>query len=165
MPPTVTNAFRKWLKRNVNMNLISNAAITCVIYEGIMNFDSLSDFDKTSIEYLPRTCKVTILVIPEDIPVGITAEAKVLGANIGIISVRRLIIVMKAVQYCESIGRMLSPANMHYMNVLSKFNIEEEVYADLLKKTEPGVPLIKDKDNDKGGSNGDQSSFTAFPGI
>ena len=96
MPPVVTNAFKTWLKGNVNMKLSSDAAVTRVTYEGITNFESLSDFDKTSIEYLPRTCKATILAIPEDIPAGITAEAEVPGANVGTISVRRLIIAMKA---------------------------------------------------------------------
>ena len=87
MPPTVTNAFKTWLKENVNMKLSSDAAVTRVTYEGITNFESLTDFDKTSIEYLPRTYKEKILAITEDIPVGIQAESKVPGANVGTISV------------------------------------------------------------------------------
>ena len=75
MPPTVTNSFKTWLKGNVNMKLSSDAAVTRVTYEGITNFESLTDFDKTSIEYLPRTYKEKILAIAEDIPAGISAEA------------------------------------------------------------------------------------------
>ena len=42
----------------------------------------------------------------------------------------------------------MTTANMHYTNVLSSFKIEEEAYSDLLKNTEPDVPLINDRDND-----------------
>ena len=78
MPPTVINSFKTWLKGNVNMKLSSEAAVTRVTYEGITNFESLTDFDKTSIEYLPRICKEKILAITEDIPAGIAAEAEYL---------------------------------------------------------------------------------------
>ena len=149
MPPTVTNAFRTWLKGNVNIKLSSDAAVTRVTYEGITNFESLTDFDKTSIEYLPRTCKERILAITPDIAAGIAAEAEVPGANVGTISVRRLITAMKAARYYQSINRAMNSSNMHYTNVLSGFKVEEDAYADLLKKTEPEVPLINDKDNDR----------------
>ena len=149
MPPTVTNSFKTWLKGNVNMKLSSDAAVTRVTYEGITNFESLTDFDKTSFEYLPRTCKEKILAITEDISAGIAAEAEVPGANVGTISVRRLITAMKAAKYYQSINRTMNPTIMHYTNVLSGFKIEEEAYADLLKKTEPDVPLINDRDNDR----------------
>ena len=43
----------------------------------------------------------------------------------------------------------MNVTNMHYSNVLAQFKIEEEAYADLLKKTDPEVPLINDRDNDK----------------
>ena len=99
MPPTVTNAFRIWLKGNINMKLSSDTAVTRVTYEGITNFESLSDFNKTSIEYLPRTYKATILAILENIPAGITSEAEVPGVNVGTISVCCLISAMKAAQY------------------------------------------------------------------
>ena len=149
MPPAVTNAFKSWLKGNVNMKLSSDSAVTRVTYEGITTFESLTDFDKTSIEYLPRTCKEKILAITEDIPAGIAAEGEVPGANVGTISVRRLITAMKAARYYQSINRTMNPSNMHYTNVLSAFKIEEEAYADLIKKPEPDVPLINDKDNDR----------------
>ena len=117
------------------MKLSSDAAVTRVTYEGITNFESLTDFDKTSIEYLPRTCKEKILAITEDISAGIAAEAEVPGANVGTISVRRLITAMKSAKYYQSINRTMNSATMHYTNVLAGFKIEEEAYADLLKKT------------------------------
>ena len=68
MPPVATAAFRVWLKESNNIKLSSDSAVTRVTYEGITNFDSLTDFDKSSIEYLPRTCKDKILAIVEDLP-------------------------------------------------------------------------------------------------
>ena len=116
--------------------------------QGITNFESLTDFDKSSIEYLPRTCKERIPAITEDRAAGISAEVKVPAANVGNISVRRLITAMKAAKYYQYIDQMMTTANMHYTNVLSSFKIEEEAYSDLLKNTEPDVPLINDRDND-----------------
>ena len=131
------------------MKLSSDATVTRVTYEGITNFESLPDFDKTSIEYLPRTCKEKILAITEDVNAGIATEAEVPGANVGTISVRRLITTMKEARYYQSINRTMNPSNIHYTNVLSGFKIEEEAYAELRKKDEPDVPLINDKDNDR----------------
>ena len=99
MPPTVTVLFKSWLKDNVNMKLSSDAAVTRVTYEGVTTIDSLTDYDNTSVRHLARTCKTTIISITEDITAGITAGAEVPGANIGTISVRHFIIVMKAARY------------------------------------------------------------------
>ena len=149
MLPAVTAAFRSWIKGSNNIKLSSDSAVTRVTYEGITNFDSLTDFDKTSIEYLPRTCKEKILAIVEDLPAGITAEAEVAGANVGSISVRRLIVATDAAWYYDSINFTMNTTNMHYTNVLSEFKVEEEAYADLKKKPEPEALLINDRDNDR----------------
>ena len=149
MPPTVTNAFRSWLKSNPNMKLSSDAAVTWITYEGITTYDSLLDFDKSSVESLPRTCKETIPAIAEDIANGIAAEAEVPGANISSISVRRLIVAVQAAKYYNSIGRAITAQNMHYMNVLANFKLEYEAYTSLEENDEPKVPKVYDKDGDR----------------
>ena len=149
MPPQVSAGFRSWLKSNPNMKLSSDAAVTRLTYEGITNFRSLIDFDKKSLERLPATCKETIPAIVQDDDAGIAAEAIVAGANISSISVRRLIISMNAANYYEAVNRIMTPQNMHYTNVLQSFKIEWETYQDLRDQSEPEVPLINDKDNDR----------------
>ena len=149
MPPAVTASFRTWLKSSNNMKLNSDAAVTRITYEGITNYDSLQDFDKSSIESLPKTCINTIPAIPEDLAAGIAAEPEVVGANISTISVRRLIVASNAANYYKSIGRTMASANMHYGNILSNFKVEWESYQDLKTKDEPTPPTINDRDNDR----------------
>ena len=100
------------------MKLSSAAAVTHVTYEGIVNLESLTDFDKISIEYLPMTYKEKILTMSEDVPAGIVDESEVPVDNIGTISVQRLITAMKAARYYQSINCTMNPANIHYTNVL-----------------------------------------------
>ena len=149
MPPTITASFCSWLKSNTNMKLSSDVAVTRITYEGITNYDSLKDFDKSSLEALPKTCINTIPPIAEDVAAGIAAEAEVHGANISTISVRRLIVASNAARYYSSIGRAMTSANMHYGNILSDFKIEWESYNDLKDKDSPTPPTINDRDNDR----------------
>ncbi len=149
MPPTVTNAFRSWLKSNPNMKLSSDAAVNRITYEGITNFESLLDFDDKSIESLSTICKETIPEITEDIGNGIAAEAEVNGANISSISIRRLIVAVQAAKYYSSIGRTMTNANMHYNNVLKGFKVEWDAYSALDEQEEPTIPKILDRDNDR----------------
>ena len=88
MPPAVTASFRTWLKSSNNMKLNSDAAVTRITYEEITNYDSLQDFNKSSIKSLPKTCINTIPATPEDLAAGVAAEPEVVGANISTISVR-----------------------------------------------------------------------------
>ena len=55
-----TAEFEAWLKASDNMKLSANRTVARLIAEGITDFDSLVDFDKKSIEYLPKTVKETI---------------------------------------------------------------------------------------------------------
>ena len=116
-------------------------------YEGITNYDSLTDFDKTSIGYLPRTCKEIISAMVEDLDAGISAETEVYGENIGSISIRHMIVAVNTTKDYTSIGRTMNSTNMHYTNELSKFKIEAETYVDLKEKDDPEVPMISDRDN------------------
>jgi hypothetical protein len=149
MPPNATNAFRTWLKANTGMKLAYDSSVTRILYEGITNYDSLLDFDTKSIQSLPAVCKGAIPAIEANQAENVVAEAAVLGANISTISTRRLIIAVFAAKYYSSIGRTMTPVNMHYTNVLSEFKIEWEDYESLKKQDDPDVPSISDKDNDR----------------
>ena len=145
----VSNAFRNWLKAGTNIKLSSDAAVTRITHEGITNFDSLADFDKKSIERLPQICKETIPAIEADVANAVEAEQVVNGANISSISVRRLITASNAVQYYQSINRVINPVNMHYNNVLLTFKIEWEAYTELRDTDAPKVPKINDRDAER----------------
>ena len=145
----VSNAFRNWLKAGTNIKLSSDAAVTRITHEGITNFDSLADFDKKSIERLPQICKEAIPAIVVDAANDVEAEIAVNGANISSISVRRLITAANAVVYYQSIGRAMTPATMHYNNVLSIFKVEWEAYSELRDADTPKVPKINDRDTER----------------
>ena len=144
-----TDEFKLWLKAPTNMKLSSDAAVLRLVKEGITNFESLTDFDKKSIESLPRTCREDIDEVQADDDNGIEAEAEVPGANLSSISVRRLITAMNAAEYYTSIGRAMTPESMSYNDVLKPFKVEWDTYQDLRDQDEPDVPLISDKDNDR----------------
>lgn len=131
------------------MKLSSDAAVTCLTYEGITNFLSLMDFDTKSIEQLPATCKETIVAVVADVDAGIAEEPEVASSNISSISIRCIIIAMYASNYYEAIGRTMTVQNMHCANVLLTFKLEWETYQELRKQDEPGIPVINDKDRDR----------------
>ena len=112
--------FKAWLKASTNMKLSSDASVLRLTKEGITNFESLTDFDKKSIENLPKTCKENIKAITTDAPNGITAERAVPGANLSSISVRRLITAVNAAEYYTSIGRTMTVDSMNYNDVPTK---------------------------------------------
>ena len=149
MPPIVSASFKQYLKSANNIKLSSDAAVNRIIYEGLTNFDSLTDFDKKSIESLTATCKERIPAITADAAAGITAEIAIAGANISSISIRRLIIAYYAAKYYTSIGRTMSTACMHYANVLADFKVDHEAYKALKEDDAPIAPSINDKDNDR----------------
>ena len=144
-----TNAFKNWLKSNPNMRLNTASAITRVLAKGLMDFNSLHDFDKKSIQNLPTVCKESIPAIAEDRANNIAAEAPVNGANISSISVRRLIVSVQAAWYYKLIGRVMNTINIHYDNVLVSLKVEYESYAVLKELDAPKYPLILDRDGDR----------------
>ena len=144
----VTNAFKSWLKSGTNMKLSSDASVLRITHEGITNYESLIDFDTKSIERLPATCKESITAITADDDAGITAEPEIAGANLSSISVRRLIVAVKAAEYYTSIGRSMTANSMHYNQVLKQFKVEWDTYQNLRDQDEPDVPLVNDKDGD-----------------
>ncbi len=131
------------------MKLSSDASVLRLTKEGITNFESLTDFDKKSLERLPATIKESIDAIAADPQNNIAAENAVPGATLSSISVRRLIVAMNAAEYYTSIGRVMTVPTMHYNNVLKSFKTEWETYQDLRDQDAPEVPLINDKDSDR----------------
>ena len=144
-----TEDFEGWLKNASHMKLNSKATVLRLTKEGITNFESLTDFDKKSLEGLPAICKSSIKAITADAANGIVAERLVPGASLSAISVRRLIVAMDAAQYYTSINRLMTVENMGYDAVLKGFKIEWDTYQDLRDQDAPEVPLIRDKDNDR----------------
>ena len=110
------------------MKLSSDAAVLRLLQEGLTTYNSLTDFDKKSLEQLPSVCKETIPAIAADLPNGIAAENEIAGANISSISVQRLIVAINAAEYYTAINRSMTTANMHYANVLKNFKIEWDTY-------------------------------------
>ena len=117
--------------------------------EGITNFESLLDFDKKSLHLLPSICKEKVLAIQADAANNVNTEPEVAGANISSISVQRLIFATHTASYYHSISRVMTPANMHYVNVLMDFKLEWDAYQDLKEKDDPKVPKINDRDGDR----------------
>ena len=131
------------------MKLCTDSAVLRITHEGITDFRSFLDFDKESIEALPKACAKDIEAITADPTNSVVAEPAVNGANINSIAVRRLWIAMYAAKYYESIGRIQDENNMHYTNVLKGFKEDHDAYATLKKQDDPEVPLVNDKDKEK----------------
>ena len=145
----VTAAFKSWLKASTNMKLFSDASVNRVIYEGITDFNSLIDFDKDTIQYLPKVGKEDIAAIPADPVNNITAEAEVPGASVSSIITQRLLVACKAAKYYDSISRGMTTGNIHYTNVLSNYKVDFEAYEALKKEDIPNIPKINDEDRDR----------------
>ena len=79
--------------------------MTRVSYEGIKSYVYLADFDKTSIKYLPWTWKETTPATVEDLNAIIAAKIEIYGANVGLISIRRIIVAVNAAKYYKLIER------------------------------------------------------------
>ena len=145
----VSAGFRSWLKSSTNMKLSSDASVVRVTHEGITDFRSLVDFDKETMQNLPRVCKQRIDAIAADPANNIQAEPEVPGANVSSISVQRLIVACNAARYYHSIGRTMTTGNMHYTNILTNFKVEYEAYEVMKKEDDPTIPKINDRDNDR----------------
>lgn len=142
-------AFRAWLKQSTNMKLSTNSAVTRILHEGITDIDSLIDFDKDSIEALPKACSRAIDEIEADEENEIEAEDAVPAGNISIASVHRLIVAANAARYYRDIGRNRTVARMHYNNILANFKVDHAAYITLKRQDAPQIPLVNDKDRDK----------------
>jgi hypothetical protein len=150
MPPNTTAAFRLYLKSSTNVKLNTDAAVNRILYEGVTSFASLRDFDADSIKTLSRNCRETIPAVTADPAAGIANdEAEVPGTVISTQSIVRLTVVCNAVKYYTAVGRLPTPAILHYNNVLTTFKVEHEAYVKLQKEDAPTVPNVKDTDNER----------------
>ena len=122
--PVPTQAFKSWMKYNLNIRLSSDASVNRISSEGITTFASLPDFDRKSIQYLPGTCKVSISEIEADDLKNVEAEPAVNGENISTIYVRHLIVSVNATKFYDAVRRLMNLQSMHYGNVLSEFKVE-----------------------------------------
>ena len=93
--------------------------------------------------------KGSINEIADDMANNVQVEAVVPGADVSSISVQRLIIAANTARQYASIGRTMDASSMHYVNVLSAFNIEWEEYKAIMSEDEPKVPKIVDRDGDR----------------
>ena len=150
MPPVATAQFRLYLKGTTNMKMNTDAAVTRILYEGVTSFESLGDFDATSIKALAKNCRETIPAVALDRDAGILVdEPQVNGTVVSTQSMVRLTVACNATKYYLSVGRTPSLANLHYTNVLATFKVEYEAYEKLQKESAPDVPEIKDSDNER----------------
>ena len=94
-----TPAFRNWLKQSTNMKLSSDASVLRITHEGVTDLSSLRDFDKDSVESLPRACSHAIIAVVADPDNGIEAEPAVPASNISTVSVHRLTVAANASRY------------------------------------------------------------------
>lgn len=132
------------------MKLNTDASVTRILYEGLTSFLSLSDFDADSIKAMARNCRETIPAVTADLDAGIPAdEPEVRGTSISTQSMVRLTVACNATKYYISVGRVPTPATLHYMNVLASFKIEYDAYEKLQKEDAPDVPPVKDADNER----------------
>mmetsp|Transcript_29643 Transcript_29643/g.45321 ORF Transcript_29643/g.45321 Transcript_29643/m.45321 type:complete len:161 (-) Transcript_29643:1644-2126(-) len=142
-----TAEFKAWLKASTNMKLSSNGAVLRLTKEGITNFESLTDFDKESIESLLRTYKETTRAITADAPNGIAAESSIPGA-------KPKFNLRSPSHHCYECCRVVylyRKDNVSQIDgvILKPFKVEWDTYQDLHEQDEPDVPLINDKDIDR----------------
>ena len=58
--------FRQWLRQGTNMKLSTNANANRVIAEGLNDLNALLDFDKDSLEALPKACSRALPAVEAD---------------------------------------------------------------------------------------------------
>ena len=149
IPLTTTASFKTWLKENTGMKLYPNNSDSCLAVEGINDYEALLDFDKKSLQSLPTTCKVATPPIAADATNGITAKPSVADAIISLIPLQRIIVALNAIKCYNSIGRAMNPGSMHWINVLTNFQLERQFYESLKEQDGSRVPFIGDKDSDR----------------
>ena len=130
-----------------NMTLSLDASVLRLTHEGVTNFACLSDFDKKSIENLPRVHKNSIPDTESDATNRISAEVSFAGVNVSLISTSRLITSFNADNHYSSIARVTTPQNIGYASVLETFKIEHEACVSVKDDYDSKVPNANDKEN------------------
>ena len=113
--------------------------------EGMQEPADLSEFYDDDLKQVANNLRKPSGTIPNpnfeegsDEPERISRPSYVLGAK----SSKRLKIAAAAVRYYETIGRELTPANMHYESVLQDFGEQWKALETKSKEDDPSVPHI-----------------------
>ena len=77
--------FRQWLRQGTNMKLLTNANANRVIAEGLSDLNALLDFDKDSLEALPKACARALPAVEADPDndVALTLKLEILAWRCG----------------------------------------------------------------------------------
>lgn len=114
--------------------------------EGITVVDDLAEFNdedfKQMVYNLAHPPATVVPADPAAVPPvlahTIPTDPYILGAK----SLRRLKIAAKAIRYYQSVQRATDSSNMHYVRVLSKFELQWEAIIAKGKEDEPDVPKV-----------------------
>ena len=131
------------------MKLVTNVTVNRVVAEGLIDMVSLMDFDKDSIEALPKACVRAIPAVEADPGNEIVAAQAVAAGNVSIASVQRLIVAADCARFYRDVGRTPTIARMNYANILVNFKTDFEAYTNLKRQDAPDIPLVNDKDREK----------------
>jgi len=128
MPPVSNQQFRLYLKQSSNIKLSSDVTVLRILYEGITNWDSLADFDESSMKAMAKNCKEMIPAITADIAAGIPADEPAIPGTVvsSTQSIVHLVIAYNSVKYYISVGIVVDLTCIGYTNNLSAFKIEYE---------------------------------------
>ena len=88
----------------------------------------------------PTTCKKCILVIVEDLTLGIIAKAETSGGHISLILVRCIIITVNTTQYYTFIDHTMISGSVRCKNTPEIFKIEHKVYINFRDQDKPNFP-------------------------
>lgn len=126
----------------MNLSIVQR---TCLAAEGLTNVNDFADFKEDQIDQAIGNLRVSIPGIPQVLnPDGAIATAAIppiLPCLIPAQCKLRLNIASIAWHYYASIGRVQTPVNMNYTNVLRQFYTEWEALQQLKDEDKPEVPL------------------------
>ena len=110
-----------------------------LIIEGIATVADLAEYEEEEFKQVVKNLRNPPDIADQANPGHLVrVPAFVLNAK----SLKRLKVAADAARYYEAIGRDLTPANMHYTNVLSKFELQWRSILEKKKATPPTVPKI-----------------------
>ena len=107
--------------------------------EGITSVDDLAEFEDDEFKQLVKNLRSPPEVPDPNNPGQLMRQAPfVLNAK----SLKRLKVAANAVRYYNAIDRATTTANMHYENVLTKFDLQWKSILEKKKATVPAVPKV-----------------------
>lgn len=131
------------------MKLVTNVTVNRVVTEGLIDFLSLMNFDKDSLEALPKACAKAIHEVIADPANEIVTADEVVAGNVSIASEQRLIVAADCARFYRDVGRTVNIERMNYATILINFKTDYKAYTYLKRQDPPEVPLVSDKDREK----------------